>query len=634
MKFGSHSLSRQPSPSSRTGEDTARQSPPASRLQFGAQLPGVAAVAVLWPQVDQPLQLLVWWAALALTWILVHSLTRPLHRRRPEDVPLHHYLSTAGALVSGTAWGSLALVGPYHASPAAQAILFIVLCSVALAGSGLIRRSRITCITFVAATLLPLFILSVVSPPAAVPAAGLWLLAFAFFIIAGACLQPDSAPAPAPAAPDAAPRAHAHMLEKANTAILLSRGHRIEICNRRFAEMMRSDEHDIAGARLAAGFESRADWRRHARAAGGMIGRGGTYHSSARLRRRDGSVFWAELTGQAVDPALSPLQVVWVAFDMTDTMNAAAREERHAAQLRSLIGRSTDWYWQTDAQHRLMHVVHHAGGTDDTLKRKLGRKWWQFRPAGYDPRVETSALRSAFENRHGFRDLRVELPDGSRPPLWLNICGVPRVDEHGAFLGHHGIATDITEQVRSTERVHHLAYHDALTGLPNRRLLSDRLNHAIALARRNRQQIGVIVVDLDDFRRINELGGHGAGDQALLEAADRLRGCVRACDTVARFGSDEFVVLLGDVDNAAAAARVAAKIQSALHAPLSCGVWPHPLCTSIGVATFPIDAADAAGLINVADGRMFRAKRRGGQRIESHGSQPAAAVDASDPLYP
>lgn len=607
-------------------------------LQIGGQLAGIATVLALWPHVDQRGQLLAWWLGLSASQALLLGLERPLEPTagRADDAPLRSYFSSAGAIISGSAWGSLALVGPYHASPQAQAILFVVLCSMALAGGGFIRHARSAYAAFVSACLLPLFILSVVNPPSAVPAAGPCLLAFAVFALSVYFLQFEGRQRTTHHGLDAVPpvRNHQAMLDNARAAILLSRGHRLEVCNPRFAELMRDTEHGLAGTRLARSFASRAEWRRHALAATETIRRGGTYHGSAQLRRRDGSLFWAELTGQAVDPEISPPQVVWVAFDITDRMLASARDELMVAQLHALIGQSADWYWQTDPQHRLTCVTRHTSARDDTLERNLGRKWWQLHRPGRELRAEqAAAVRTAFEAGRGFRNLQVELPDGARPPLWLSLNGTPRLNEHGAFLGHHGIAVDITEQVRSTERIRHLAYHDALTGLPNRRLLTDRLDLAIARAQRHGDRVGLILVDLDDFRRINDLGGHAAGDQALLETADRLRQCVRASDTVARLGSDEFVVLLDALDDPAEAQRVAAAILSTVNEPLTERRPPHPVGTSIGVATFPEDAGSADELIKVADMRMFRAKRRGGARIESRDGGTPATVPHFEVIY-
>lgn len=590
----------------------------ARRLQVISQLASTATVVALWPHVEQPFHLTVWWLAMTLVLALLQGAYRPLctHTARSEDAALHHYFSSASVIASGAAWGSLALAGPYHASPQSQAIVFMVLGGVTLTGAGTLQHSRSTTVAFIAACLLPLFILSVASPPPAMREAGLWLVAVALFAFGLHVLQQghDASSDSQPKTDDLPPEPRQTLLDNASAALVLSRGHRVDLCNRRFAEIMHCSEHEIAGLRLARVFENRVDWRRHARAAANAIRRGDTYHGSIRLQRRDGSVFSAEVTGQAVDGTETPPRIVWVAFDITDKIDATSREELHGAQLRALVCKSADWYWQTDSQHRLMHVSRHADiPHDDTLEHSLGRKWWQFHRSGREPSGQ-AALREAFENGKGFRNLTVELSNGQHGPRWLLLSGMPRLNEHGAFLGHHGTANDITEQVRGSERVRHLAYHDALTGLPNRRLLTDRLNQAIARAQRYHERVGVILVDLDDFRRINDLGGHPAGDRALLETADLLRNCVRSSDSVARLGSDEFVVLLTELEHSTSAEQVAAKIMTAL---LASHATHKPISASIGVAVFPEDAGSADGLIEVADARMYRAKRRGGQHIES-----------------
>jgi diguanylate cyclase (GGDEF)-like protein/PAS domain S-box-containing protein len=622
MKFGSLTLFRHNSPRASTDGSVSPSTPRslAYRIQVIGQLGSILTVIALWPHVALPLQLGVWWLGMTVAQLLLASLVRPIHSSKDQldELSLHQYLCSASAVIGGAAWGSLPLVGPYDATAPAQMILFMVLGGITLAGAGILSGSRSAYAMFVSATLLPLFILTLVNPPAALPQASVWLTVFVLFAFtlndilhsgrraAGRLRQGSS---------DLA-MTRQTMLEHSSEAIILSRNMRILRSNRRFATMMQDGHAPLPGSRLQAWFEQRKDWKQHARAASIAFRRGDTYREATRLRRRDGSVFWAEISGQAVNPGGTPLLVVWVVSDITERMKASARETLATTQLHALIGQSADWYWQTDAQHVLMQVTGHAAQPDDTLKHNIGRKWWQFQRFGCGSRTEQATVRRSFENAKGFRNLLVEVPDGNRPPVWLSICGTPRFNEHGSFLGHHGTATDVTEQVRGGERVHHLAYHDALTGLPNRRLLTDRLTQAIARAHRYRERVGVIVMDLDNFKRINDLGGHAAGDRVLLETADRLRSCVRSCDTVARLGGDAFVVLLTELDLPSDADQVAGKILHALHQPLELPAPRVPLSTSIGIAIFPEDAIAADSLLEVADTRMYRAKRRGGHRIE------------------
>lgn len=600
-------------------------------LHLSVQFAAMITLAALWPLLESPFPMLLWWIGLTIAQLVVFgaSLRRFTQRRNTAESgpsPVGRYFSPAGALIGGGTWGALALIGPFHANPQAQTILCVVLCSITLAAATLVRR-RSTYLTFTVAVLLPLFIELVVTPPTGVPSASYWLLAFIVFAVMIHGLQSNLAPARPGGDLAATPREpQLSMLDNARAAIVISRGNRVEACNQRFAGLMKCNEADVAGNRLAEGFESRADWRRHARAAARTLRHGGTYHGSTRLRRRDGSVFWAEITGQTIDPESTPPKLVWVAFDVSERMMESSRDELLATQLRNLLAKSADWYWQTDALHHLSDVAHDGNPFSTILKTHLGQKWWHLsRQNGPLPALREDLL-EAFESRRGFRNLLVEIPNGSGATLWLRLCGTPRHDEYGAFLGHHGTAVDVTEQIRNNERNHHLAYHDALTGLPNRRLLTDRLTQAMARAQRNQERVGLIFVDLDDFRRINDLGGHAAGDEVLLEIADRLRTCVRACDTVARLDCDEFVILLGELDEAADASLVAAKILSHLQEPFSARRARHPISTSMGVATFPEDAATAEFLLQIADARMFRAKRRGGQRIESSDGAPRSAI--------
>ncbi len=624
MKLGSLSLLRHDSP--RPSHDgslsaSARRNH-VCRLQVIGQLSSILTVIVLWPHVALPLQLGVWWLGMTAAQILLASLVRPSHGidmgEQQDELSLRHYLSSASALISGAAWGSLSLVGPYDASAPAQIILFMILGGITLSGAGIHSGSRSTYAIFVSATLLPLFILTLVNPPAALPQASLWLTVFVLFAFTLNDILHGSRQASGRSKQGDAEQAMAlhTMLEHGSEAIVLSRRLRIVRSNRRFATLMHDGHVPRPGSGLETWFAQRSDWKKHAKAASSAFLRGDAYRETARLRRRDGSVFWAEISGQPVNPGGSPLLVVWVVSDITERMDAAARDALHSAQLHALIGQSADWYWQTDAQHRLMDVTRHTEQSDDPLKHNIGRKWWQFQRFGGDSRAEQTAVRQHFENCQGFRNQLVEVPDGNRPPLWLSICGTPRINEHGSFLGHHGTATDVTEQVRGSERVHHLAYHDALTGLPNRRLLTDRLTQAIARAQRYRERVGVILVDLDNFKRINDLGGHAAGDRVLLETADRLRHFVRSCDTVARLGGDAFVVLLTELHLPSDADQIAGKILHALHQPLEGSAPRALLSSSIGIAIFPEDAISADSLLEVADARMYRAKRRGGQRIE------------------
>lgn len=164
------------------------------------------------------------------------------------------------------------------------------------------------------------------------------------------------------------------------------------------------------------------------------------------------------------------------------------------------------------------------------------------------------------------------------------------------------------ERKRLEETIRRMAYHDPLTNLPNRALFSDRLTLAIARTRRNKETLAVLFLDLDEFKHVNDTLGHTMGDQLLKVMAARLAGCVRACDTVARFGGDEFTLLLSGINRPENTANVADKILESVRQPLKLESHEVNVTASIGIALCPGDGGDVETLLKNADIAMYRAK--------------------------
>ncbi len=163
----------------------------------------------------------------------------------------------------------------------------------------------------------------------------------------------------------------------------------------------------------------------------------------------------------------------------------------------------------------------------------------------------------------------------------------------------------------AAERIHHLATHDPLTGLPNRALLIDRLSQAIHGARRRQGYVGILFLDLDRFKTINDSLGHGPGDQLLQAVTERLHACIRQEDTLARQGGDEFILVLPEIAEPAAAGRVAEHLLQALRAPFALHEHLLHINASIGISIYPVDATDSSTLIRFADSAMYQAKEAG-----------------------
>lgn len=205
--------------------------------------------------------------------------------------------------------------------------------------------------------------------------------------------------------------------------------------------------------------------------------------------------------------------------------------------------------------------------------------------------------------------------DGSSVPLEIAITA--RRDADGAIVGYLAMAYDITERRRREEYVRHIAHHDALTQLPNRSLFSDRAGVAIVRARREHTQVGVMMIDLDNFKRINDSLGHHVGDQMLITVAARLKECVRECDSIARMGGDEFAILLPDIRDAANIVRIAEAVTAAIDHPVVVGAHELHVTASVGISTYPDAGDDPATLLKNADTAMYKAKvgGRNGYRI-------------------
>lgn len=175
------------------------------------------------------------------------------------------------------------------------------------------------------------------------------------------------------------------------------------------------------------------------------------------------------------------------------------------------------------------------------------------------------------------------------------------------------------EGERREEMVRFLAYHDALTGLPNRRLLDDRLRQAVFQAQRRNTKLAAMLVDLDDFKQVNDSAGHRAGDAVLREVAMRLGGCVRKADTIARHGGDEFVIVIADLQAETDCRTVAEKILRSLATEFQVDGAGYTLGASIGISIFPADAGDADVLLRNADAAMYRAKQLGKNHYRYYG---------------
>jgi diguanylate cyclase (GGDEF)-like protein/PAS domain S-box-containing protein len=200
-------------------------------------------------------------------------------------------------------------------------------------------------------------------------------------------------------------------------------------------------------------------------------------------------------------------------------------------------------------------------------------------------------------------------PDGRE--AWVLTTKVPLRDRAGRTIGTMGIARDITDRKQAEVRICHMALHDELTGLPNRALLHDRLVQAIALATRNCKRVGVLMLDLDHFKSINDSLGHYVGDAVLQEVARRLSACLRESDTVARIGGDEFVIAIPLAGSSEEIHQAAQRVQATLNRPFRIEGHEVHIGGSIGICEYPADGEQPEVLLQNADSAMYQAKTAG-----------------------
>lgn len=195
--------------------------------------------------------------------------------------------------------------------------------------------------------------------------------------------------------------------------------------------------------------------------------------------------------------------------------------------------------------------------------------------------------------------------------LHIDDSAAPIHDVSGEFVGMVVVFHDVTESRAMNQKMSHLAEHDVLTTLPNRGLLNDRLERGISLAQRHSRQLAVLFIDLDHFKHINDSLGHLTGDRVLKAVSQRILPCIRQSDTLSRYGGDEFVVVLSEINRAHDAAVMAEKIRLAVMDPYTIDSHYLHLTTSIGVSVYPSDGHDAAALMQYADTAMYHAKQKG-----------------------
>ncbi|MBX9870781.1 MAG: EAL domain-containing protein [Burkholderiaceae bacterium] len=343
-----------------------------------------------------------------------------------------------------------------------------------------------------------------------------------------------------------------------------------------------------------------------------------------RMRRGDGTLFEVELTS-ALYRDHAGLWLSSIVFrDISDRLRWQQQVQKQVDLLDNLARHvpGSLYQFRLDAEGRLSFPFASAGirtiyeVEPEQVREDASLVLERIHPD--DLEMMLDSIHASARTLEPWRlEYRVILPvQGER---WRLCNAQPERLPDGSTLWH-GFNTDITERKEAEVQTYRLAYFDALTGLPNRSLLRDRIDQALALARRSRQYGAVMFVDLDNFKQINDARGHSVGDLLLTEVAQRLQGLLRAEDTVARLGGDEFVLLINELGHdveasARAAMAVAEKVRATLDRPHLIDNFSYSSTGSIGISLFPKAGQKIDDLLREADTAMYRAKGAGRNRI-------------------
>jgi diguanylate cyclase (GGDEF)-like protein/PAS domain S-box-containing protein len=427
--------------------------------------------------------------------------------------------------------------------------------------------------------------------------------------IAGITMDVDAAKRAEQALRDAEARYRA-LVELSPDAIIVHSGGLIEYANPAAARMLRATPAQLAGMRVEDTVQP-DDWARvQERMQFHAVGPGASGYEPQRLRRLDGSEAHVEAASISYleSGRLVIQSVLRDVSEMRRALDALAERER---RFRDVVEAAGEYVWEVGTDWRFRYL---SGRVEAVLgytqSDMLGRTPLEFMPLG-----EARTAQAWFEERstqqRPFRDQVFRVMTKAGRAMWLSMSGVPIIDPSGRLEGYRGTAADITARKQAEARLEYLAKRDALTGLPNRALLAERIERAIVTAARSRGQIALLFVDLDQFRLVNDSLGHQAGDALLRAVAERLANTVRHEDMLARLGGDEFVLLWDDVRTPADAAAAAQRVQAILARPFTVDGRTLSIGASIGISVYPTDAHDAATLLRNADAAMHAAKDAG-----------------------
>jgi diguanylate cyclase (GGDEF)-like protein/PAS domain S-box-containing protein len=396
------------------------------------------------------------------------------------------------------------------------------------------------------------------------------------------------------------------ILDNVMFGVMYVRGDQVVSVNRSCEEQLGYTGAALAGLPVSVIFPSKDEYLRVLDEQFPRLARGEKFSEERLFRRRDGSLVWCQVQGTALDPRRPNDGSIWVFADVSERKEAEEKLRLSATVLEHIA----DGVMVVDVHGRIVatnpaytqitgYTGSEAAGQHSSLTRS-SRHDEAFYEALWSDLAETGFWRGEIWNTRKNGELYLE---------WLTVSAVR--DDDGAVTHYVGVFSDITKVKESQDKLDHQAHHDALTGLPNRLLFHDRLQHGLARAARDEEQLAVLFIDLDRFKNVNDTLGHHVGDELLKQVAAAFSSRLRDGDTLARLGGDEFIVLLENVDGEYGVRQVADKLVAMFEQPFTVSDYELFVTCSVGVSLFPRDGLDRNMLVRNADVAMYQAKARG-----------------------
>lgn len=390
--------------------------------------------------------------------------------------------------------------------------------------------------------------------------------------------------------------------------------------NPAFSRMMLARTGDLTGRPLLDFAQGRQQDLLVEEMRGRLRGEQGSYEIE--LTRADGSPLPCRISAT---PIRNDQGEVSGAFALVSDLTSRRQHEAYMRQVLAMFENTAEGVLLTDAQGAIISVnpafTRITGYAESEI---LGANPRMLQSGRHDPAFYGQMWKEVRATGHWQGELWNRRKNGEVFPEWLTISAV--LDDEGQVQNFVGVFSDISHIKRSEAELERLAHYDPLTDLPNRALLNAHLGHALDRAKRHKERLAVMVLDLDGFKTVNDSLGHPAGDLLLRKIAARLREALRQEDTVARLGGDEFAVVLESLGQDVNPGQVAEKVIAAVAVPVDLQGHSALVTVSVGIALFPDDGGDATTLLKAADTAMYASKQAGRNTLRFHHAEMSQAA--------